>query len=516
VLHLVQALAQTEWAVMPRLWLVTQGAQAVGARAAVQVQQSAVWGLGKVIALEHPDIHCTCVDLDPSLLHSRSGSEELLTELTQPDREDQIALRQGDRYVARLVRRPPQPAPSQPLVNGQSSYLITGGMGALGLQVAHWLVQQGARSLVLVGRRGAEAVTDAIAALEQTGAQVQVVKADITQRSEVVRVLETIHPNLPPLRGIIHAAGVLDDGTLLQQTWPQFAQVMAPKLAGAWNLHTLTQALPLDFFVCFSSMASLLGAPGQGNYAAANAFVDALAHYRQSLGLPGLSLNWGAWAEVGMVQTLSQRERSRLAQRGVGMISPDQGLRVMATLMNQPTAQVGIMPMDWAKFLPSLAGDLPPLFESLSPGSERLPQHRPVLLQHLEETPVRERRGVLLSHIRALLAEVLGVSPTDAVDLNRGFFELGMDSLMSVEIRNRLHTSLGCTLSATLVFKYPTVEALVDYLIQDALSLEFEVRSSISDQPASVDQKRLAPDLQELSQDEIAALLIQELATVSG
>ncbi len=516
-LHLVQALAALAGPVMPRLWLVTQGAQAVGTPASVQVQQSALWGLGKVIGLEQPDIRCTCIDLDPALQALQPLSADLLAELRQPDREDQIALRQGDRYVARLTRRS-QSATSTPtpqLINGQSSYLITGGLGALGLQVAHWLVQQGARSLVLVGRRGAEAGAAAIAPLEQSGAQVRVVKADITQPVEVAKLLETLQLDLPPLRGIIQAAGVLADGTLLQQTWPQFTQVMAPKLAGAWNLHTQTQHLPLDFFVCFSSIASLLGSPGQSNYAAANAFLDGLAHYRQALGLPGLSLNWGAWAEGGMAQALSSRERSRLAQRGVGTIAPRQGLSALAALLPQPAAQVGVMPMDWAKFLAPFAGDLPPLFEVVAPSQGRSPQ-QPAWLQHLAATPVLERRGLLLNHIRTLLAEVLGIAPAESVDVNRGFFELGMDSLMSIEIRNRLHTSLGCALSATLVFKYPTVTALVDYLIEDVLSLDFTLPSDSLAAPANSPPKDIAPDLEEFSQAEIAALLMQELATTNG
>ncbi len=161
------------------------------------------------------------------------------------------------------------------------------------------MVAQGAKNLVLTGRRGiAGTAQKTINQLEQAGAKVLVVTADVSNSEDVAQVLEGIKTNYPPLRGIFHAAGVLDDGVLMQQNWSRFAKVLAPKVQGAWNLHALTQDLPLDFFVCFSSVASLLGSPSQGNYAAANAFMDALVHYRRNLGLPGLSINWGPWAEV--------------------------------------------------------------------------------------------------------------------------------------------------------------------------------------------------------------------------
>ena len=188
------------------------------------------------------------------------------------------------------------------MLRSDGTYLITGGLGGLGLLVAQWMVQQGARHLVLLGRGDATSLTrEAISALEEAGARVVVARADVAQEEHVAGALVKIHDSIPPLRGIIHAAGVLDDGLLLNQNQERLAAVMAPKVQGAWNLHKLTLSAPLDFFVLFSSLASVLGSPGQGSYAAANSFLDALAHQRRALGLPSLTINWGPWDAVGMV-----------------------------------------------------------------------------------------------------------------------------------------------------------------------------------------------------------------------
>jgi acyl transferase domain-containing protein len=277
VLHLVQALGQRNWETQPHLVLVTQGTQAVAAEPEpMQLNGSSLWGLGRVIAQEHPELRCVRLDLSAQAT-IEDNLQALLLELTAPDAEDQIAIRQGKRYVARLASMPPKRAKAnnrQFSIQPEASYWITGGLGALGLEVAGWLVEKGARQLVLTGRSQASlAAQQRISNFEQLGVKVLVVTADVAQPNQVVEVLDKIQTQLPPLRGIIHAAGVLDDGVLQQQSLERFGRVMAPKVAGAWNLHKLTANLPLDFFVCFSSVAALLGSPGQGNYAAANGII---------------------------------------------------------------------------------------------------------------------------------------------------------------------------------------------------------------------------------------------------
>ncbi len=305
VLHLVQALITADWPAPPRLWLVTRGAQTV-AGAGQAVFPATLWGLGKVVALEHPELRTVLLDLDPGT--DVPDAEILLRELRLQDPEEQVALRGGLRYVPRLTSsRPPSSGVSDSGGQGrvrfdpEGSYLMTGGLGGLGLAVAGWMVERGARRLVLVGRRGASgAAREKLGQMEAAGAEIEVARADVANRQQLASVLDRIRRSASPLLGVVHAAGVLDDGILLEQDAARFAGVMAPKVRGSWNLHLLTRDDPLDFFVLFSSIASFLGSPGQGSYAAANAFLDALAHHRRAAGLPASSINWGPWAEVGL------------------------------------------------------------------------------------------------------------------------------------------------------------------------------------------------------------------------
>ncbi len=511
VLHLVQSLAQADS--FPRLWLVTQGSQPVGA-APLQVHQSPLWGLGKVIALEHPDLQC--VRLDIELEANNNDIQALFEEIMSPDnQEDQIAWRQGKRYVPRLSKAS-LGHQRELKIRPDCSYLITGGLGALGLKVGHWLVTQGAKHLVLTGRRGASEEAQAtLNQLELADVQVLVVKADVSRQQDVERVLETMKNSMPPLRGIVHTAGVLDDGVLLQQTWARFSQVMAPKVEGAWNLHSLTKKMPLDFFVCFSSMVSLLGSSAQGNYVAANTFMDALAHHRLALGLPGLSINWGPWAEAGMAADLDSRDQRRLAGQGLSSISPEDGLQILGELLAQNVAQVGVLPINWSKFLPQfLEKATSPFFEvitkSVQPSTES--QAPAALLKQLEEAPASARRDILMTYIRAEIARVLELSSPEQIQAHQRLFDLGIDSLMAVDLRNRLKVSLGTPLRSTLLFDYPTVEKLTDYLFDEALKIEAQRHAeNLSEQKVGDQQDDLLARLNSLSQDEIADLLAQEL-----
>ena len=471
VLHLVQALAQAGWSGVPRLWLGTKGTQPVkSAPTPLQVQQAPLWGLGRVIALEHPNLQCVCLDLDP--LGEVDNIQALFEELSFPDPENQIAYRQGVRHVARLVRYTP-PVPENPLpVDSNSSYLITGGLGSLGLKVAHWLVEKGAKHLLLIGRsKASDAANEAVRQLEQGGAQVLVVQADVSHQEDVARVLKIAKSSLPPLRGIIHAAGVLDDGVLVQQNWERFARVMAPKVNGARNLHFLTQDLSLDFFVCFSSAASLVGSPGQGNYASANAFLDALAHHRKSLGLHGLSINWGLWAEIGMVTSLGRREQDRLDAQGLAPIFPNQGLQVLEHLLKQGAAQVGVLPVDWSKFRKKFSDDEPPLLSELvRQEKQQLKEEQQIVkrlefLRQLEGVSPEEHRSLLINYIREQTARVLGLSASQ-IDVQQPLTTIGLDSLMALEIGNRLKTELGVDVAIVKFLEGCSVASLVTHVIK--------------------------------------------------
>jgi myxalamid-type polyketide synthase MxaE and MxaD len=338
--------------------------------------------------------------------------------------------------------------------------------------VAEWLAAQGAQHLVLVGRSAAtEAGREAVRKLEDAGVQVVVAQADVSQKDQVARVLAEIDEKMPPLRGVVHAAGVLDDGVLLQQDWERFARVMAPKVDGAWNLNHLTKDRELDFFVLFSSTASLLGPPGQGNYAAANAFMDALAHWRQAQGLPALSINWGPWAEVGMAATVGDRGQHRLSEQGMSFISPAQGVQILGQLLPQASPQVAVLPMDWAKycrFYPA-ARELPLLThlaqEAKIPANGDTPVAAPQALswQAVMAVEPPERQRLLETAICTMAAQVLRL-PATSLDVQQPLNNLGLDSLMAVELFTKIQKAFGQTLPLATTLGSPTVEQLANTL----------------------------------------------------
>ncbi|MBW4673438.1 MAG: type I polyketide synthase [Desmonostoc geniculatum HA4340-LM1] len=513
VLRLIHTLAPAEFDPIPRLWLVTCGAQTIGSTTtAVAMQQTGLWGLGRVIALEHPEFQCIRIDGD-FLDSTATLAEQLFQEVQTPDQEDQIAWREGIRYVARLKRSVLKSNAAILSVEQNGSYLITGGLGALGQCVAHWLVAQGAKSLVLLSRRGVTPdAQPVISQWKKAGVQVRVLQADVSQTTEVANALDIIKTELPPLRGIIHTAGVLADATLLQQDWGNFMRVLAPKALGAWNLHTLTQDCHLDWFVCFSSIASLVGSSGQGNYVTANAFIDALAHHRQALGLPGLSINWGPWEETGMAQRLDHRAKARLKHQGFGNISIEEGCKILQQLLLSNCPQVGVVPLNWSRFLAQSSTNSLFLSDFQVKSRQKSPK-TPRFLQQLEDTPIAERRAVLLSYVKAFVAEILGIKVAEFTHLEKGFFDLGMDSLMAMELRNRLANSLQCSLPSMVTFKYPTVKNLVNYLETEVICLEFTAIHSTS---TLISQKtdELNHEIEHLSENEIANLLAQELTTI--
>ena len=374
-LELVQALAAQTCETPPRLWLVTRGAQAACPnQGQVAVAQSTLWGMAQAIAEEYPEWRTVCVDLDPD---GKNDAADLIGEICASDGEEQTAYRGGQRLVARIISKPFGEALDQPIrlsrnkaaISADATYLVTGAFGFMGSCVVEWLVTQGARNLALVSRSPSHQSTPLLESAAARGARIVTYAADISRREDLARVLSDISASLPPLRGVVHAAGVLGDGVLLHQNWGCFAEVLAPKVGGAWNLHELTASLPLDFFVLCSSVASILGAPGQGNYAAANGFEDALAHERRRIGLPAVSINWGAWAG-GMAG------RDGLAQRreetGLVPLTRKQGLALLTQIALDSPAQIGAGIFDWVRFLRRYpVAAMPKRFSRLAGGSSR-------------------------------------------------------------------------------------------------------------------------------------------------
>ena len=326
-------------------------------------------------------------------------------------------------------------------IRPDATYLITGGLGGIGAALAHWLLDQGAAHLVLVGRNSPSGTAaETLAALQHGGADVRFMAADVGSEPEMSRLLESVAASMPPLRGIFHAAGLLDDGIALQLDPERFERVLRPKRAGAWNLHTLTQHLDLDYFVLFSSVASLLGSPGQANYAAANAFLDALAHHRRSLGLAATSINWGPWAEIGMAARADLGPR--LAAHGLGSIPPEQGLACLGYLLGRDATQIAVLPLDVPSFTRTLSGTARSLLAILL-DSGAVPHGPEATLPHrIRAVPAAERPGIVEAFLLEQVAQVLTWSAA-RLDIHKPVTAFGIDSLMAIELRNRLEVRLG-------------------------------------------------------------------------
>jgi acyl transferase domain-containing protein/NADPH:quinone reductase-like Zn-dependent oxidoreductase/SAM-dependent methyltransferase/acyl carrier protein len=497
----------------------------------IELGKSGIW-TPEQVAASRPDVKYVVVDFaaesekDPALVSSMLPAivADAVGGRIRPLPVTTFALEdvaQAFRFMAQAKHTGKIVVTQQPVTQSDfranASYLITGGTGGLGLAVAKWMTARGARHFVLMGRTGASA--DALAQIheiEKLGASIKVAQGDVSKRADVQALVDQITCGQAPLRGIIHAAGTLDDGVLLQQSWKRFEHVLGAKMSGAWNLHVATAGVPLDFFVLFSSAASILGSAGQSNHAAANAFLDALAFTRRHSGLPALSINWGPWSEIGAAATVPAiLERVRL--QGMEGISPDEGLRVFGALLRSNEVQVGVLPVEWDRFVVPFGDHVSPYF-SIVLGTQRRatelgePVKAPkkeTLVARALAAPAAERRPMLVAHIRDQVRRALGFDAQYVIDDRESLNNIGVDSLMAVELRNILGASLSMkrSLPATLLFDYPTIDTLADYLLG--------VLGLASKQPASPakneDHAALAAEIAQLSDAEAELRLLQEL-----
>jgi NADPH:quinone reductase-like Zn-dependent oxidoreductase/acyl carrier protein len=406
------------------------------------------------------------------------------------------------------------------VLDPEGTYLIVGGLGGLGLETAKWLVQRGAQSLVLVGRSGAsDAANEAILCLRSAGADVLVERADMAREDDARRVIEGVARRGRPLRGVIHAAVQMADATILRATREQIRKVMASKVDIAWNLHAATRGAPLDMFVLFSSAAALLGSPGQAVYAAANAFLDALARKRRAEGLPALSVGFGTWAEAG--GATGEDKAGRLALRGLEGLSTEEGLAALERLLGSGEAHAGVMRLDlrrWRQSYPQIA-DWPLLSEldAQSAAEGAASKESSARAAILEAPGPAARRAALEAHLRREIGRVLRLSP-DSIGATTSFGTLGFDSLMALELRNRLEASLGCRLAATLVWAHPTLTALVDHIAQ---KLGVSVEAEVTPPPAPLGPPAPPPPVdappvavEALSDEQADALMAEKLAAL--
>ncbi|MDN3058783.1 SDR family NAD(P)-dependent oxidoreductase, partial [Streptomyces sp. SRF1] len=472
---LIQALGDA--GVDAPLWCATRGAVSVGRTDPLESpEQALVWGLGRTAALEYPERWGGLIDLP------QEPDERALTRLAGvlagTGGEDQLAVRAAGVFARRLAHAPLAGAPAPRSWRPSGTTLVTGGTGALGAHVARWLAGQGAEHLVLTSRRGLQApgAAELRAELTELGAKVTVAACDVADRKAVETLLAAI-PADQPLTAVVHAAGVLDDGVLDALTPERFATVLGPKADAARHLHELTRGLDLSAFVLFSGIAGTLGDAGQGNYAAANAYLDALAERRRAEGLPATSVAWGRWGETGLAADGAIGER--LDRGGVPAMAPHAAISALRQALDHDDTVVAVADIQWDRFAqgytavrPSpLIGDLPEVRRLRAtggpagePGAAADGSPADALRARLAGISRAEQSLVVLEIVRTSAAAALGHPSTDEVGAGRAFKELGFDSLIALELRNRLTAATGQKLPATLVFDYPTPAALAEFL----------------------------------------------------
>ncbi|MBB4678293.1 type I polyketide synthase [Crossiella cryophila] len=455
VLAAVQAWCADERLTASRLVVLTEGAVSVAGEEVADLAGAAIWGLVRSAQSENPDRII--------LLDSPEPDRRTLPALLNPE-EPQQAVRAGVLTVPRLTRVPR--AETEPVWPTEGTVLITGGTGALGAEVArHLTANHGVRDLLLLSRRGPDAPGAAglRAELTDLGARVTIRACDTADRTALAAALHGVE-----LTAVVHTAGVLDDGVLGSLTPERLDRVFAPKVDAAWHLHELTREANLSAFVLFSSVAGLLGAAGQGNYAAANTFLDALAGHRRALGLPAVSLAWGLWAkDTGLTETLSDTDRSRIRRDGTVALSTVEGMALLDT--GTALGHALLVPMRVDPRAQAARGPVPPLLRGLVPARRRTaatggPAEIAGLREKLAGLEEKAQQEMLLTLVRSLAAGVLGHASGSAIEATQKFQEVGFDSLTALELRNGLTAGTGLRLPATLVFDYPTPVALAGYL----------------------------------------------------
>jgi len=487
LVHLLQTLHEESRPTPVPLIVVTRGVQSAPTDETVDsidgLMQAPLLGLARVAVNEYADIRVRTVDIDADA--ATLGS--LAAEIVSAGREDEIALRGGQRFVHRMVRVPSadlDKASASCALGNDGTYLITGGFGGFGLEIAEWLVAQGARRLVLVGRRGASTALaqQAVERLQASGARVLAVAADISQESAVAQLVEKIRAELPPLKGVFHAAAALDDAPISHLEAQQIDTAMGAKALGAWHLHRYTLADRLDHFILFSSIASMVGGAGQASYAMACSYLDALARYRRARDLPAVSINWGALGQVGMATRFGDVEKY-LSGSGVGLFTPLQAIQLLERTLRWNPVELGVAKMDWqrwaalyptwaasAKYVELLSGD------QARPTSVQETQ----LVQQLLALPEAARAEAVARVLIELLAQTMETTPEE-IDPGVSLTKLGLDSLMAMDLQVAIEKSFAVKVPMLALMKGNNVEQLAQ---QVGASIAAACEAATSELPA--------------------------------
>ncbi|NES89515.1 beta-ketoacyl reductase, partial [Okeania sp. SIO2B9] len=455
------------------------------------------------------------LDLDQASSTNENEAETLLQLLEEEQEEDQLAIRNGEIYVARLERK--LLAESQQISFSESgSYLITGGTGSLGLSIAQWLVEKGCKHLVLTGRsQPSEQAQLKINSLEKQGAEVVVTQADVSVQEDMERVFKQVEEGIPPLKGVIHAAGLVGLNLLQEMELSQLEAILRPKVIGGWLLHQLTQNLELDFFVNFSSIASVWGSKAQAHYAAANNFLDGLTYYRQSLGLPTYSINWGPWSGGGMAEGEAM---NWLNQMGVKPLEPEKAIAALEKVLTSNNPQTVVADINWDLFkdLYELGGKRSFLQEisldSEATDGEQTSGRKSELLEQLYQAPESERNEILIEQLQNDVAKIIGLSKSKLPDPELGFFKMGMDSLMAVELRNLLSSTFNSSISTATLFEKSNIKDLAEYLIEEIFPEGEEEEIDVQDSQEVTPPKQIETEFE----GEVDSAIASELEEIQA
>jgi acyl transferase domain-containing protein/acyl carrier protein len=507
-IHWLASLGSTQGS---RAWLVTSGAQAAGdQKSQISRWQAPLLGVGRVFALEQPARWGGLIDLAPDVSAGEMAAQ-LLASLDASDDEDQIAWRDGRRVAAR-IEHAVAPAASTLRIRSDASYLITGGFGGLGLVVAQWLADRGARTIALIGRRP-DLTSDAIRAVESTGARVVAMGGDVADEAAMASHFARFGTDLPPLAGVVHAAAALSAAPIAALSDADIAAMLAPKLAGTVVLERLTASQPLEWMVSFSSTTALLGAAGFAHYAAANAFLDASAREARRMGRPVTSINWGTWEVMRLVSAAGQQSYK---EAGLEPMSAHDACDAMARVVSNGIAQAVVARIDWSTLKPlHEARRRRPFLANVvsSPSSKNsVTPSAGGLADRLSNVSAATRRDVLIEFVSREVAAVLGMEASETVAVDVGFFDMGMDSLMSVELCKRLERGAGLRLPSTMTFNYPNVGTLASFLDAELSPPSPVVGAAVaSGAPTAVLNQS---DIAALTDEELEAQLLARLASL--
>lgn len=464
-MHLVQSIAALERDKPPFLTLITRtGRDALSGDVPVSPFQAMLWGMGRVISNEHPAFMCTMVDWTDEAV-----TAAYINRIIKCVNGDQLTFTTGKCLGLVLKERPVNAAKLS--ANGQKTCLVTGGCGALGMAVTERMIKRGARHILLTGRRMPD--TEArgkIQNLQKTGADIRFIQGDVCSKKDLRRILALIEMEMPPLGGVIHAAGVVDDALLIRQDDNRMARVLEPKVAGSWNLHCLTREIPLDFMVFFSSMSALLGTPGQSAYAAANAFMDELAHLKHREGCKTISINWGGWADMGMAAALDSGELQRMKDAGTELLKPEDALDMMERLISRNICQAAVLKIKWERYGQRYGSSgAPAMIRGLLPktpfrGTAGKKHKTNPIIKQIQTADPYDGKELLTAYLWKKAITILGFPEDTPQDTETGLFDLGMDSIMALQFREELTGELSLPLASTLVFNYPTIDEIAGHL----------------------------------------------------